>query len=57
MSKKSALFKGSLHELQEENLKIIFSTLPICKLTANGTIIIAVLIAVNVVSSRREVKL
>jgi hypothetical protein len=57
MSKKSALFKGSLHELQEENLKIVISTLPIYKLTVNDTTIIDVLIAVNVVSSRRDVKL
>lgn len=45
----TALFKGSWHELKEENLKIIISSLPIYKITANDTIITDVLIAVNVV--------
>jgi hypothetical protein len=49
-----ALFKGSLQELKEENLKIIISSLPIYKLTANDTIIIDVLIAANVVLFKKR---
>jgi hypothetical protein len=53
----TALFKGRLHEWKEENLKTIISSLAIYKLTANDTIIIDVITAADVVSSRREVKL